>query len=434
VTISSSEAGVSARSPLGAIPGGYFGPFDLPIVASRGEATRLWDVQGREYIDYVLGSGPLILGHAHPAVVEAIHQQAANGSTFYVMNEQALALAQRVVDLMPSVEAVKFVGSGAEATFYALRLARAFTGRNMVLKFEGAYHGHHDYSLHGLKSLGSPAAGAAVPDSAGRPPAVSKTMLTAPFNDLETTRQITEPHADQLAAVIVEPVQRALLPQPGFLQGLRTLCDELGALLIFDEVVTGFRLAPGGAQEIYGVTPDLTTLGKILGGGLPLAALAGRQDILALTVRKATDLEHFVYLSGTLNGNALAAAAGLATLAVLENEDGWARLERSGQKLIEHMNSLAYELSIPLRMIGPAAFPEPVFGQEQVHDFRSYLGTDRSAAERFGVELVHQGILVHPGTKIYLSLLHTEEDLGRFVDASKQALLEIREENFVGRP
>src|SRR5262249_30112284 len=238
--------------------------------------------------------------------------------------------AAGIAALVGCAQGVKLGGDGAEATFYALRLARAFTGRDLVLKFEGAYHGHHDYALHGLKPTRDANYPLAQPDSAGIPAGVSSTVLIAPYNDLDTTMQLVEPVADRLAAIIGEPVQRSLMPKAGFLAGLRALCDRTGALLVFDEVVTGFRLALGGAQEVFGVEPDVCSLGKVIGGGLSLAAVAGRRDVLELTVPNRPNDGRSVYMSGTLNGNPPAAAAGLAPLDVLAEEDGAAPVRATG--------------------------------------------------------------------------------------------------------
>ena len=412
------------------IPGSCLGTFRLPdevaFVAARGEGATLWSTEGRAFVDYVLGSGPMVLGHAHPRVVAAVQEQATRGTTFYAMNEMAATLAERIVQLVPCAEAVKLVGDGAEATFYCLRLARAFTGRSCVLKFEGAYHGHHDYALHGFNPKGSPDYPSAEPDSAGIPSAVSETVLVAPFNDLATTRRVAEAAGPELAAVIVEPVQRALLPRPGFLAGLRELCDRTGALLVFDEVVTGFRLALGGAQQLYGVTPDLCALGKVVGGGLPLAAVAGRREVVELSVPGAPR-ERAVYLSGTLNGNPLAAAAGLATLQVMEEEAGPRRLETAGGMLAEGLRDAAQRLSAPLQMIGPPAFSEPIFGEGQVVDYRSYAATNRKAAQAFGVELVRRGVFVHPASKLYVSAAHTPAQLDMTAEVAFEALRAVRD-------
>jgi glutamate-1-semialdehyde 2,1-aminomutase len=424
-----------ADSSRGAIPGNCFGTFKLPdevaFVAARGEGSRLFTTDGRALIDFVLGSGPMAIGHAHPRVVAAVQEQVARGTTFYAMNDVAPRLAARIVELVPCAEAVKLVSDGAEATFYALRLARAFTGRELVLKFEGAYHGHHDYSLHGLKPARGVNYPAAQPDSAGIPEGVSATVLVAPYNDLDATAQLVEPVADRLAAIIVEPVQRSLMPKPGFLAGLRALCDRTGALLVFDEVVTGFRLALGGAQEAFGVKSDLCALGKMIGGGLPLAAVAGRRDILELTVPDRAADGRSVYLSGTLNGNAIAAAAGLATLDVLAEEHGPARLAEVGSKIARGFAECARKLSVPLQMIGPPAFSEPVFGEGEVFDYRSYAATNRAAGRQFGIELLKRDLFVHPASKMYVSTVHDDDEIEAACRAADGAMRAIRDKGLL---
>jgi len=280
------------------------------------------------------------------------------------------------------------------------------------VKFEGAYHGHHDYGLHGVTLSGSSPYPIAEPDSAGIPPEVSKTVLVAPFNDLAKTRRVIESYAaDDVAAIIVEPIQRALTPASGFLSGLRDLCRQIGSLLVFDEVVTGFRLAMGGAQEAFGVKPDLCALGKIVGGGLPLAAVVGRRDIIELSVPDLAPNRKSVCISGTLNGNALAAAAGQATL--------------------HGLCEIAARLSIPFQMIGPPAFAEPIFGEGMITDYRSYAASNRAAAKAFGVELLKRGIFVHPASKLYVSTAHTEEQLDSTLEAALEAMRTIRDQGYL---
>jgi glutamate-1-semialdehyde 2,1-aminomutase len=418
------------------IPGNCFGTFKLPdpvaFVAAHAEGANLWTTDGRKLVDCVLGSGPMMIGHAHPQVVAAIQEQAARGTTFYAMNDVAPRLAARIAEIVPCAKAVKFVSDGAEATFYALRLARAFAGRDLILKFEGAYHGHHDYSLHGLKPARGINYPMAQPDSAGIPHAVSETILIAPYNDIETTRQLVASVGDRLAAIIVEPVQRSLMPRPGFLAGLRELCDQTGALLVFDEVVTGFRIALGGAQEAFGIAPDLCALGKVIGGGLPLAAVAGRRDILELTVPDRPADGRSVYVSGTLNGNPLAAAAGLATLDVIVAENAAARLAHIGTKLVDGFVEAAKKLSIPLQMIGPPAFADPVFGEGEIGDYQSYAATNRAAAKEFGIELLKRNIFVHPASKLYMSTAHTDDQLELACKASYEAMRTVRDNGLLG--
>src|SRR6266550_5647967 len=260
------------------LPGGTFGNFAAEVVIREGKGGRVWDENGTEYIDYLLGSGPMLVGHAHPEVTEAAQAQIAKGTTFFANNRYGIELAEAIVGAVPCAEQVRFVSTGSEADLYAMRAARAFRKRDKILKFEGGYHGMSDYSLMSLAPKRPGNFPQPIPDSAGIPKSVRDEMLIAAFNDLEMVESLIKEHKDELAGVIVEPFQRLLPPKPGFLQGLRRVTQEHGIPLIFDEVVTGFRFAYGGAQEYYGVTPDLCTLGKIVGGGFALAAVAGRAD------------------------------------------------------------------------------------------------------------------------------------------------------------
>ena len=425
----------NVQSDLDFLPGQCFGTFKLPdevsFVASHGQGARIWTTEGRSLVDYVLGSGPMLIGHAHPRVVDAIKTQAMRGTTFYVMNDVAPRLAARIAKCVPCGEGVKFVSDGTEATLYAMRFARAFTGRTLILKFEGAYHGHHDYALHGLKATRDSNYPVAVPDSAGIPEAVGSTILVAPYNDLDTLEKLIEPVADNLAAIIVEPVQRSIRPKPGFLAGLRKVCDRIGALLIFDEVVTGFRLALGGAQEAFGVKPDLCALGKVIGGGLPLAAVVGRRDIMDLSQPNRAVDGRSVYLSGTLNGNPLSAAAGLATIDVLEEEDGPARLRENGKKIADGFKDAAARLSIPFQMLGPPCIQEPLFDTIEVSDIRSYNTTNRAAARQFGIELIKRGVFVYPGVKMYISTVHEDVAIEATCEAAFEAMCVVRDKGLI---
>ncbi len=396
-------------------PGGYFGGFRPPegieIVPVRGQGSRVFDHRGREYIDYILGSGPLILGHAHPAVVEAVKRQAALGSTFYMVNEPALELAELILSALPAGWVLRYCNSGAEATSYALRLARAFTGREKILRFAGGYHGHQDYTI-----------GEA---SAGIPRAVKDTVLVAPFNDLEGALSLIDAHAGELAAVIVEPLQRVIPPVGGFLEGLRAATARHGVLLIFDEVVTGFRLAWGGAAEYYGVTPDLAAYGKIIGGGYPLAAVAGRPEILSLTAPEAAEAGRFVFLSGTLNGNPVACAAGFATLKELKGPGVYGRLHRLGQKLRAGFAEVARRRGVALRVLGDGPLAGVYFTPEPIRDQAGIERSDRARLWRLNAELLKAGILVNLSAKFYISLAHTEADLDRTLEVFDAALARV---------
>ena len=408
----------------GRILGSHSYPAGLNFVADRGEGALIFSTDGRQFIDYVLGSGPMIVGHAHPAVVEAIAKQAGRGTHLYAMNERALELAERIVEQVPCAKAVKFVADGAEATFYAMRIARAFTGRTKILKFEGGYHGHHDYGQFGQTSAQGRNEPHRMPDCAGIPAAIADTVLVAPFNDIETTTSLALEHAADLAAIIVEPVQRSVLPRNDFLKQLRALCDRTGALLIFDELVTGYRLAFGGAQEFFGVTPDLC-------GGLPLAAIAGRRDLIALTVPDREPDGRSVFLSGTLNGNSLCCAAGIATLKVLEEENGPAKLAQSGRRLADGFQDAANRLSIPFQMIGPPAFAEPIFGEDNVCDFAAHAATNQRASRQFGIEMTKRGNHVLFVAKYYLSTAHSEAQIDATCAVAFDAMRAVRDAGYL---
>jgi glutamate-1-semialdehyde 2,1-aminomutase len=410
-----------------AIAGGVFGSFRLPsdldFTVASAEAGHVRATDGREFVDHVLASGPMLLGHSNARVGQALLDQLKRGTTSYLMNEPALELAECVVRHVPCAETVKLLGDGASATFYALRLARAFTGRPLVLKFEGGYHGYHDYSLQSFNP--PPGANGPRADSAGIPPEISGSVLVAPFNDLGGVRAVVERHGDRLAAIIVEPVQRAILPRDGFLQGLREQAYRCGALLVFDEIVTGFRLALGGAQEWFGVTPDLCALGKVLGGGLPLAALAGRADVLHLATPGQAPAGQQVFISGTLNGNPLSAAAGLATLRELEETDALATAHAHGKAVRSGLLALARKHGLPLQVIGPDPFPEPVFASHEIVDYATYMKSDRALSRAFGLELIRRGVFVNPGAKMYLSSAHTAADIERTLSAANEALARL---------
>jgi glutamate-1-semialdehyde 2,1-aminomutase len=423
------------ENATGALAGNCLGMFKLPddvaFTIARGAGALVWDTKGRQFYDYVMGSGPMALGHAHPRVVAAICEQAARGTHYYQVNERAQQLAERVCRLVPCAESVKFCSDGSEATFYALRLARAFTRRTRIVKFDGAFHGHHDYAKQVLKTGHGVNDRQTVPDSAGIPPEVSETVVIAPYNDLQGTSQLLAPIAHEIAAIIVEPVQRGFMPAPGFLEGLRALANKIGALLVFDEVVTGFRLALGGGQELFGVTPDLCALGKILGGGLPLAAVAGRRDVLELTIPGRPDDGRSVTMTGTLNGNPLACAAGLATLDVIEELAVPGILQHKGLALGRALKEAAHELSIPFLTIGAPAFQQAVFGQGPVENAEAHARTNLAAAHRFGIELVRRGVLVVPGSKLYMSVAHDDATHGAFLEAATGAMRAIRDQGLL---
>jgi glutamate-1-semialdehyde 2,1-aminomutase len=407
------------------LPGGSLGAFALPvgqeIIITRGSGATLYDTDGRAYLDYLLGSGPMILGHAHPAVVAAARAQLDSGSQFYAVNDAAILLAEKIVAATGWAEMLKFTSSGSEATYFALRLARAVTGRDKILKFEGAYHGHHDYAMMSTIPSFTAEFPTAVPDTAGIPAVLRDQVLIAPFNDLDRTVSLLEKHRAEIAAVIVEPVCRLIDPRPGFLSGLREATGRLGILLIFDEVVTGFRVAYGGSRALYNVTPDLICFGKIIGGGFPLAAVAGRREILEhANPRKRGP--GYVYISGTLNGNPIAAVAGLATLKELERPGTYVRLNAAGERLRRELKALCAELQIPAQILGIASMLNIYFTPSPIHDYRSARTENLALKEKFGRELLKRGIITNLGAKLYLSIAHTDAVLDRTIDIFSQAL------------
>jgi len=413
-----------------AIPGGSLGTFfpaeGHEFVIARGAGARVWDTTGREYVDYILGSGPMVLGHAHPSVVAAVTEQLQRGSSFYALNEPAVLLAEKICESVPCAEQVKFCNSGSEANFFALRIARAATRREKILKFEGAYHGHFDSVLMSTwpRSLPNEGFPAATPDSAGIPQSVRGDVLVAPFNDLEQTAAIVRAHRDDLAAIIVEPQSRLVDPKPGFLELLRQLCDEVGAKLIFDEVVMGFRVARGGAQELYGVIPDIACYGKVLGGGYPLAAVAASRDLMQLCNPRKRDAADYAYMSGTLNGNAIAATAGLATLTELEKPGAYDRLRAVGERMRTNLRKAAANAGVPVQVLGIGPMANIYFTPTPITDYRGWLTHDAARSRIVGRELLKRGFLTHLVTKIYLSLAHSDADIDRTTQAVEEILVE----------
>lgn len=384
------------------LPGACLGamtlPDDIRMVIARGDKSKVYDEDGKRYIDYVLGSGPLILGHNHPAVVGAVREQLTKGSTFYALNAPAIELAKVLVEAVPCGEVVRFQTTGSDAVFSALRLARAYTGREKILKFDGAFHGGHDIGQ--------------TPDSDGITDGVKKDVLIATFNDTDKTAAMIEEHRCTLAAVLVEPLQRVLKPEPGFLESIREVTRANAIPLIFDEVVTGFRLAWGGAQECYGVVPDLACYGKVIGGGFPLSAVVGKRDILALADPKKKGKETYCFLGGTLTGNPIACAAGLETLVVLQTPGVYERLYTLGNRLREGIRNIGIELNVPLQVLGDGPVLQIFFVDPSIplKSHQDLLNTDNRKALDFSHELIRRGVFCIPGGKMYVSLTHTDAD------------------------
>ena len=417
---------LAGRVLAGATLGMFRLPDEVATVFERGEGSRIFDVAGREYIDYVMGSGPLILGHAPPPVVAAVREQAGLGSTFSGLNEPALHLAERILEAAPCGELLRFTSSGTEGSFAALRLARAFTGREQVLKFEGGWHGAHDYAQQSASSPGPSAYPVPTTDSGGIPAAVSRTVLVSPFNETRAAVELIHRHGQDLAAVIVEPLQRAIPPEPGFLAALREATRACGAVLVFDEVVTGFRIAWGGAQERYGVVPDLAVDGKTVSGGYPLAAVCGRAEVMRCADPGRKGSPDFAFISGTTNGNPVGAVAGLATLRELAREGVYDQLHQISARFRQGLEALGRDLGFALQVIGDGPVLEAAFTAEPIRTYADGLRADANLGERFGVELVRRGIFVNPGKKFYLSLAHTPEDVDETLTRAEDALRALR--------
>ncbi len=397
------------------LPGGGLGSYALPkdvrFVIHRGVGSRLEDVEGNWHIDYVGGAGALILGHAHPAVVEAAQAQVAKGLHYFgTLSEPAIMLARVLVEAIPCAERVCFATTGSEATFYAMRMARAFTGRDKILKFEGGYHGNHDYSNQSVTPRALSNYPAGQPDSGGIPAALQPTVLVAPFNDLDILRRIVEEHRADLAAMIVEPVQRIIMPAPGFLEGVRKICDDNGVVLIFDEVVTGFRLAWGGAQEFFGVMPDIASYGKIIGGGGPLSAVAGRADIIDLSDPANRGNPSYAYVNGTLHGNPVAAASGLATLAELEKPGTYDRLHDNARHLRDECQKVLDRHRLAAIATGGASLWQILFTGRAPVSYADIINSDLAAARALDLAQMKHGIYVLPAMRRFVSCVHTDED------------------------
>ena len=391
------------------LPGGGFGNFDPSVFIREGRGSRVWDEDGKEYVDFLIGSGPMLLGHGHPEVLEAVAQQLPKGMTFFANNAAGIELAEEICRAVPCAEQIRYVSSGGEADMYAMRLARAFTGRDKIMKFEGGYHGmsaEAQMSLAPTKMVNYPQA---VPDSAGIPESVRAEMLIAPFNDPDYIRSLLAEWGNEVAAIIVEPLQRIIPAAPGFLQLLREEADKYGILLIFDEVVTGFRFAYGGAQELYGVTPDIATLGKIIGGGFPLAAIAGRADIMAHFDKSAVGAEKWLMQLGTLSGNPVAAIAGLKTMEILRRDGQYDTLRKHGIRLQDMAKAALEARGIAHRIAGDPTLFEIVFTESEPRNYRDVLFADTAKGAAFNRVLTAEGLFKSPG-KTYPCLALTEED------------------------
>ena len=391
------------------LPAGSLGNFAADIILARGAGARVWDENGQEYVDYLIGSGPMLLGHGHPEVLEAVFEQLPQGMTFFANNNKAIELAEAICAACACAQQVRFLTSGGEADMYAMRLARAYTGRDRIVKFEGGYHGmsaEAQMSLAPQRQLDFPRP---IPDSAGIPQSVAEQVLVAPFNDLAYLSALLDQHSD-IAALIVEPLQRIIPPQPGFLAGLRKLCDQHGILLVFDEIVTGFRLAYGGAQELYGVVPDICTLGKVIGGGFPLAAIAASTEIMRYFDKSAVGADNWLMQLGTLAGNPVAAAAGLKTLEILRRPGSYERLRELGTELMTMQSVACQRAGIAHQIVGDPTIFNLMFTNEPCSDYRNTKHQSAARDQRYNASLRAHGVFKSPN-KMYPSLALTRADL-----------------------
>jgi glutamate-1-semialdehyde 2,1-aminomutase len=395
-----------------------------PVFFESAKGCILTDVDGNDYIDYIGSWGPFILGHSHPRVVAALHAQLDRATSFGAPTELENLLAQKIIDLVPSIEMVRMVNSGTEATLSAIRLARAFTRREKIVKFEGCYHGHGDSFL--IKA-GSGVATLGLPDSPGVTPATAGDTLTARYNDLSSVEELVTEYGDQIACIILEPVvgnMGCVPPVDGFLQGLRDLCTREGILLIFDEVMTGFRLAPGGAQELFGITPDLTTLGKIIGGGLPVGAYGGRRDIMEMVAPAGP-----MYQAGTLSGNPLAMTAGLETLRILtEDPELYMKLDVQSARLEEGIRANLSDLGFPYTLNRVGSMITLFFTERDVRSWEDAKTCDTGLFGSYFSEMLRRGIALPPAQfeAAFLSIMHDDTIISRTVEANRESLAVIR--------
>lgn len=404
------------------LPGSGLGSYSLPddvrFVIHKGEGARLQDVRGRWYIDYVGGAGALILGHAFPAVVEAVKDQAERGIHFFgTLNEQCLQLAAMLKDAIPCADRVAYTTTGSEATAYAMRTARAATGRSKILKFEGAYHGNHDYSAYSVTPTALSNYPQGRPETGGLPANMIENVLISPYNDLDTLRRIVEENRDDLAAIIVEPVQRVIFPKDDFLPGVRKICDDNGVLLIFDEVVTGFRLAYGGAQEYFGVLPDLASYGKIVGGGGPLGCVAGKAEYMDLMNPRNRGQSNYSYVNGTLHGNPVASVAGMATLNELKKPGFYKDLHALADDVCKACQDVLDRNRKPAIATGRASFWQILFMDKPPVNHADVMSSDQAASRALDLAQMHEGLYVLPNVRRFVSGVHTAQDLEETVRA-----------------
>ena len=410
---------IAGNSLPGAGLGSYSLPDDVRFVIHKGEGSRLQDVRGRWYIDYVGGAGTLVLGPAFPAIVEAVQKQTTLGIHFFgTLNEQCIKLADELVDIVPCADRIAFTSTGSEATAYAMRTARAAKGRSKILKFEGAYHGNHDYSAFSVTPDALSNYPQGRPDTGGLPANMSENVLIAPYNDLDTARRIVEENREDLAAIIVEPIQRIIFPKDDFLLGLRKICDENDVILIFDEVVTGFRLALGGAQEYFGVLPDLASYGKIIGGGGPLGCVGGKAELMDLMNPRNKGKANYSYVNGTLHGNPIAAVAGLATLEEIKKPGFYKKLHSLSDDVCRACQEVLNKTNTPALAVGKGSFWQILFMQKPPVCHADVMSSDMASSRALDLAQLHEGLYVLPNVRRFVSAVHSDKD----IEATARAL------------
>ena len=413
-----------AKNLFPGISNGEFGIIDessVPIIQS-GDGARVWDSNGKAFIDMTMAWGSVLIGHANPVIREAAFNAAKKGTNFAALNTQMVELGDQIASISPCVEKIRFVASGTEATMLCLRLARSVSGKSKILKFEGAYHGQHPEGIASMVQLNDRTSTKANTSGTGAP-WVKESVLVAPFNDLEATRALIKENAADLAAVIVEPLHRCLKPVDGFLSGLRKITQELGIILVFDEVVTGFRLALGGAQEYYGVKPDLVAYGKALGGGFPIGAFGGSEEIMEGVNESRYSKLNYSWSASTTGGNPVSCAAAMATIKLLSEQQNFEKLHRLGREFRKQLTEILVNNEEPFQVLGDGPLAQVVFTDRTINNSRDWGVADRNKGLLLMLQLIKEGVFLNPmGTKMYLSLSHGAKEMEEFSDKFSSAL------------